>query len=300
MAEEAFMIRPTHDRLLRGNDEMPIGLYHLHLATAEQLCHLHYSPNSVKRVATLLRELTKNGYVQFDVAPTRFYRSPYYYAFAEEGIAYLRELGLPIGDSTRASKEVGRSYLFLQHTLDVNDIIVSAALLRKVAQESTTCTLVDFTHERELKRKPFKGKLDEKEFSVIPDALFSFELSLAAEAEQYVVFLEHDRGTEGQASFRAKIRSYNLFFKSEIFKRTYGACRSVVAFTTFADVKRLKVIREWTHRELTATKEPQTICQMFKFASLAKPLDSRAVWLEPHWYTHAIENDLKPVCLFAH
>src|SRR5215471_2072327 len=39
-------ITPPYDVLLRGSQEMPIGLYHLYMAKAEQLCRLHYSAGS--------------------------------------------------------------------------------------------------------------------------------------------------------------------------------------------------------------------------------------------------------------
>ena len=65
--------------LLRGTPEMPVGLYHLQMATAEQLCRLHYSPNSVKAVKKKLRKLCDEGIIQYDAIPTKFTRSPYYY-----------------------------------------------------------------------------------------------------------------------------------------------------------------------------------------------------------------------------
>ena len=53
--EAPFVITPAYDILLRGSQEMPIGLYHLHMATAEQLCRLHYAMGSLKAVKAKLR-----------------------------------------------------------------------------------------------------------------------------------------------------------------------------------------------------------------------------------------------------
>lgn len=79
---KVFAITPVHDLLLRGTQDMPIGLYHLHLATAEQLTRLHYKPGMLKTVSKRLKVLVDNGYVQADSVPTKFMKSPYYYADA--------------------------------------------------------------------------------------------------------------------------------------------------------------------------------------------------------------------------
>ena len=53
----AFTINPVHDLLLRGTLEMPVGLYHLYLATALQLCALHYKPGMLTTVKARLKTL---------------------------------------------------------------------------------------------------------------------------------------------------------------------------------------------------------------------------------------------------
>src|SRR5712692_4635857 len=92
-----FAITPAYDILLRGSEEMPIGLYHLHMATAEQLCRLHYSMKSVKAVKAKLRLLADNGYVQIDELPTKRLRSPYHYLLDIKGVAYLKAIGMDVG-----------------------------------------------------------------------------------------------------------------------------------------------------------------------------------------------------------
>src|SRR5579863_7790094 len=89
-------ITPPYDVLLRGSQEMPIGLYHLHMASAEQLCRLHYSPGSFKAVREKLRILCEHKYVQFDAIPTKFTRSPYYYTLDKLGFEYLEAAGLDV------------------------------------------------------------------------------------------------------------------------------------------------------------------------------------------------------------
>ncbi len=78
--EEPFVVTPVCDILLRGTSDMPIGLYHLGIATAEQLCRLHYSRGTIKTVKARLLLLSDHGYVQSDGIPSKTGRSPYYYA----------------------------------------------------------------------------------------------------------------------------------------------------------------------------------------------------------------------------
>src|SRR5579859_3971711 len=94
--DSPFAITPPYDILLRGSENVPVGLYHLHMATAEQLCRLHYSMGSIKAVRAKLRTLCDHGYVQFDAMPTKFTRSPYYYVLDKAGYRYLQLAGVDV------------------------------------------------------------------------------------------------------------------------------------------------------------------------------------------------------------
>src|SRR5258707_9799953 len=146
-------ITPVYDRLLRGCDDMPVGLYHLRIATPAQLCRLHYSQKSVKFVEGKLRLLAEHGYVQSDCQPTKLYRSPYYYALDKEGVAYLRALDYEISESFRSVKAVDKHSIFVQHTLELNEVLSSALLLKRV---QPLCYLHDFRHEWQLQRHPYE------------------------------------------------------------------------------------------------------------------------------------------------
>jgi len=56
VAKKPFVITPVYDLLLRDSQDMPIGLYHVHLATAEQLTRLHYKPGMLKTVKKRLKD----------------------------------------------------------------------------------------------------------------------------------------------------------------------------------------------------------------------------------------------------
>ena len=81
-----FRVRPIHNVLLFGTPDVPVGLYHLQVATADQLCRLHYSPGSIKAIKARLKVLVDEGYLQADCIPTKHSKSPYYYTLAASGM----------------------------------------------------------------------------------------------------------------------------------------------------------------------------------------------------------------------
>jgi Replication-relaxation len=288
-------ITPPYDILLRGSQEMPIGLYQLHLATAEQLCRSHYKPGCVKKVKARMKELVDHHYVQEGWTPTRRLRSPYHYVLGTAGIAYLREAGLDVPSSFRASKETDKQYLFIRHALEVNDVVIAAALLKRSVP---VYYLDSFIHERVLKRKPYKAPWQGEKLLLIPDALLDFR-SIQADSSQrrMPILLEHDRGTEEQDHFRRRIRAYIMLLKSEAYKGWFGVKSITIAFTTFEGEKRREQMREWTRQELAETNEPRAIGMTFCFASLTQPLEPRHLWLEPCWL--AAYEEIRPIALLA-
>ena len=255
-----FRISPVYDRLLRGSSDMPVGLYRLHIATADQLCRLHYSPKSIKWVKAKLKTLVDNGYVQADCIPTKFFKSPYYYALTSKGMSYLAAQGLDIPESYRGSRETDKHYLFVNHTLELNDLIISAAMLHRLSD----VRLDSFLHERSLRSRSYKTRT----FTIIPDGFLRF-----TQGDKPIRFLvEHDRGTEEQQHFRRRISAYRDYLSVEPI---------TVLFSTLQGAKRLEQMREWTRKELAGSQ----VTAYFRFASFHPPLDPDTIWLRPNWYT---------------
>ncbi|HEY6540277.1 MAG TPA: replication-relaxation family protein [Ktedonobacteraceae bacterium] len=291
--EAPFVITPAYDILLRGSLDMPVGLYHLHMATAEQLCRLHYSMGSLKAVKAKLRRLIDHGYVEYDALPTKFTRSPYYYTVGKLGARYLQQAGLDISESFRSSKEVDKAYLFAKHTLELNDVIISAALLKR---SSKSVWLEEFRHERELKHHPYKAKWQGGGFTLIPDSLLLFRVTVADGRQgRLPIVLEHDRGSEEQKYFRRRIRAYLHLLRNEGYKQLFGVNGITIAFTTSAGVERLKKMREWTAAELQETGETQ-YKHLFYFTLVHNPIDPYLVWVNTTWLP-VVEN--RPVALLG-
>ena len=224
---KAFAITPVYDLLLRGSPDMPIGLYHLNLATTEQLTRLHYKPGMLKTVSKRLRVLTDNGYIQADCIPTKRFKSPYYYTLATRGMRYLEAIGLDTDSSFRASKEVSESYLHLKHAVELNDIFIAALRLKYTHPQYY---LSRFIYERKLKRTPYKAG----NTTLIPDGFL--DIRQRTSERSLSLILEHDRGTEQQEPFRRRIKAYRAFLSAGGCKQLLGIERMTVAFTTFISV----------------------------------------------------------------
>src|SRR5581483_4701541 len=294
-----FRITPVYDLLLRGSSTTPVGLYHLHLATAEQLTRLHYKPGSINKVKARLKDLANNGFLQADGQPTKKGKGPYYYVLAQQGLRYLEEAGYDTSETFRANREGNKHALFVEHTLELNDVLIAASLLEHTAP---CYRLESFIHERALKWRPYKAvwktESQQQTFTVIPDAFLDFR-SLLPDGRQrrMPLLLEHDRGTEEQQHFRRRIRAYLVFFKSGAYQQHFGVRTITVAFTTFTGIARLRQMIEWTRAELAATNEPKTLGTIFSFTTLERPLEPRQIWLEQRWYTSYPEDG--PVVLLA-
>lgn len=286
-----FPITPAYDILLRGTEEMPIGLYQLYIATAEQLCRPHYSMKTRKAVLAKLRKLTNYGYVQYDAVPTKFTRSPYYYALDKLGVRYLEQAGMDVNPHFRNSKEVDKHALFIEHTLDVNDILISAAMLKRF---NSNYWLDHFIHERTLKHSPYKASWQGGKFTLIPDAFLDFRVRVPEGLRRVPILLEHDRGTEEQKYFRRRIRAYILWLKNEGFKKMFQTKSITIAFTTSAGISRLGRMREWAWQELQS--EAKEIGLTFCFTVLDKPIEPIRLWSNPRWLT---PYDNQPVSLLG-
>ena len=267
---------------------MHIGLFQLYLATPEQLCRLHYSPGSLKGVKRNLKTLVDHHYVQYGGytvehrTPQRIRHSTrYYYTLGQEGIRYVASLRYDVNEAWRADREVDKHGLFVTHELELNDVIIAAALVRKA---DARFYLDSFTHERVLKRRPYKVRLPEgQRFSLIPDAYLDFRNTF--NSQHFPVLLEHDRGTEEQLYFKRKIRAYVALLSTQGYRDMFNANTMTVAFTTFEGDKRVHKMREWTRHVLAAHNVPWQIGMAFRFASLPQPLFPGTAWLEPRWQT---------------
>lgn len=205
-------------------------------------------------------------------------------------MSYLDSLGFDANESFRAIKEIHTDSEFIRHALEINDVLISGALLGKA---SPNYYLYRFIHERTLLRKPCILTWKGQRLKVIPDGLLDFRMVLEGGTERRrVILLEHDCGTEHQVAFRKRIRSYIIMLRTNAHQEHFGAKTVTIAFTTFEGQKRLADMRRWTVEELKATNEPSSIGLNFFFTNQPKPPDPRYLWLEPCWFPPSGEQPL--------
>ncbi len=291
--QKPFGITPVYDILLRGSREMPVGLYQLHMATAAQLCRLHYANGSLTTIKARLKTLVEQEYIQQDERPTKRLRTQYHYVMGAKGMHYLESLGYDTNESFRGAKEIHTDSVFVRHTLEINDVLISTSLLGQV---SSHYYLSRFVHERTLQRKPCLLSWQGKQRRLIPDGLLDFRRRMEDGSERRrTVLLEHDCGTEYQSAFRKRIRSYIVMLRTNAYQEHFGVKTVGIVFTTFEGEKRLGDMRRWTFAELKATNEPSSIGLNLFFTNQPRPPDPR-LWLEPYWHTPSGEQ---PVSLLG-
>src|SRR6266571_4626436 len=164
-----YVVTASHNAVLQA-------VYRYQLLTSLQLVKaLGYSPNSLERVQRLVKHLTDNEYLLSLARPVVRGKAPLVYTLARKGLNYLGSAGFDVREYFRPSKEQEKSYLFLQHTLSLSDVLIAAANLHTCVAEYS---LLSFTHERVFKRTPYKVRTwrGEKEelVAVIPDAFLLF------------------------------------------------------------------------------------------------------------------------------
>ena len=281
---KAFAITPVYDLLLRGSPDMPVGLYHLHIATAEQLCRLHYKAGMLKTVSKRLKVLVDNGFIQADCIPTKLFKSPYYYAVAYRGMRYLQDLGMDVDPGFRASKELSESYLHLRHSLELNDVLIAALRLKTTHPQYY---LARYIQERSLKRQPYKNN----GITLIPDGFLDIRQRQVERSLSLI--LEHDRGTEQHDHFRRRIRAYMTFLSTEGYRQMFQANSVIVGFTTLVSVKRIEQMRTWTYQELQGDAQ---LMKRFMFGHLPARMEPKHLFFERRWFTLA---DNQPIALLG-
>jgi hypothetical protein len=275
-------ITPIYDKLLRGSETMPVGLYHLHLLTAAQLTRLHYSPGSYKAVRQRLRVLADEGYVMIDAIPEKFTRGPNIYSLGTKGFQYLRELGLDIDKSVRAGKETGKGYMHIEHTLELNDVFIAAL---RVSTVDPRLYVASYEHERELKRRPYKTMLQGRSYGLVPDGFVDFHLKRPEQSDLSLpVLIEHDRGWEREKQFKLKLAAYRAYMQSGAYKQQFGVGTITIIVSTFTDMQRMMALRRWTWDEVGS--DP-ALAARFRFALLPSSPEPQQVLFERRWYTLA-------------
>ncbi len=248
---------------------------------------LGYSKNSLPTVRTRLAHLEQQGYIAAIYLPTtRKGNFPKVFYLASPGLDYLRAQGRDVPKRYHSTEQKEKQYLFLKHTLAVNDVLIAAKL---VETQVPQVTLSEFRHERELKRDPEKFTITlyketesnmeeatvwkQEDFYFVPDGFLDFRIEQETKTLRAAMLLELDRDTTERRRFQEKIRGILTYIKSERHVKRYKARKITVAFVTTGRQKRVEKMREWTRNELAKTHDTWSYGYTFVFTTLPHKID---------------------------
>ncbi len=271
--------------LAAREDAILYAVYRYHFLTAAMVMHLLYSRGSLAYVRVLLKRLTQAGYLQRLRLPNvTVGNTPWVYTLARRGITYLAAAGYTDFARFRPSEQQEHSYLFLSHTLAVNDVLIAAARLPRTAPD---VVLADFQHERALRQTPVMVTTAQGErIGIVPDGWLDFHLGGVA---RMCVLLELDRGTIEQRAFKRKLRGL-VAYAAGPYQTVFGTTSLTVAIATTAGEQRAARLRVWCEQVLRELHEEQN-ADLFLITSLPPAtgtttggeLDPTHLFLAPVW-----------------
>lgn len=219
---------------------MILALSRYYYLTNAQYCRMFFSPTVTSYSNSYTKGLKRLGYIDTipypKVQPVG--RQPDVFKLTDKGRKYLAEAGIELRRYSKPSDDRTRSYMFLSHTLAVNDVLIGAERTGKA---------IDIRHELELKCEPVKVETGKGErVIVVPDGFVDFG--------QYPVVFEIDRGTEDQRDWRKKIRGL-VIWMDKPYQAAFETTAITIAVVAVADdqeqaAHRARLLRTWTAVEL--------------------------------------------------
>ncbi len=248
--------------------------------TSQQVVRLFYSPGSLTYVQSRMKRLVDGKFCQrlFLPRPAAHGSAPSVYTLARKGLAHLGRLGEEVSPRYRPSEEALHSYLFLAHTLAVNDFLIACDLL---CRQEPHIRLERFLHERDLKRAPdYVTDRDGNRIAVIPDAWIDLRID---EAYRLCLALELDRGTEEQRKWRRKVRGL-AGWSGSTYQKRFGTNSLTVVVVSTAGERRIINLLSWTENELETIRRKEAF-DLFRFTA-ANPAQSTPsdLFLSPVWH----------------
>lgn len=278
-----FHFKPRHEAILRG-------LHTYYFLTIPQMLHvLGFSAKSSTHAWELCNELRQQSYIKPYPFPhtVPVGRPAQVWVLDRKGCLYLRDLGLEVGTHLRTVSEPEYGYLFLKHTLFVNDLLIAASLLPR---QRPSVDMAEMRHERALKRESasvpirvkVQGEWKEKPRGVVPDGWLDFRVTDPhRKIWRQPVLLELDRGTEDQRAFREKVQAL-VRYAAGPYKEQFGTEFVTVAVVTTEGQKRLGDLVRWCEAELTE-QQVQQEADLFRLCCLPEAFDPAMLFFAPLW-----------------
>ncbi len=267
-----------HHVLSERDDLILRAVHELHFVTVDQITRLYFSAGSLTHVREILKGLCDASYLRrLKMPSSQDGGKPWVYTLARAGMRYPKSVGVKEFGRVSPSEHVEHSYLFLAHTLGVNDIVIGAKLLQ---EEAPAYVLADFLHEWELKRRPVQVKTSKDgAMAIVPDLWLDMHIGGTARAS---ITLEYDRGTVSPAAWQRKIRGL-MAFADGPYQEAYGSESLTIAIATTAGEHRAQQIRSWIEHELELANRRQDGELFLVMALPEQSFDANAFFLTPIW-----------------
>lgn len=250
--------------------------------TAKQATRLLYAEASLTRVQTLCKELADDGFVErlFLPRPSPHGRAPTVYALGRLGRAHLAALGIDVPVRLRPAEERAHSYLFLDHTLAVNDVLIAAELLaRRVPQ----IAIAKMLHERTLRQTPVTvTTAGGRPTTVIPDGWLDLRVAFPDGIDRYCIAFEIDRGTTEQRAFRRKIRNL-VAYADGPYEDAFGTDLLTIAIVATPGEGRADELLGWIAAELASLHREDVADLFLVTAADAATVDPALFYCSPVW-----------------
>jgi len=249
---------------------------------ARQCTRLLYAEASLTRVQALLKELADDGYCQrlFLPRPTPHGRVPAIYTLGRLGRTYLAALGVDVPTRLRPSAAREHAYLFLDHTLAVNDCLIAIELLARRVPQIAIRTM---HHERTLRRMPIVVRdTDGREAAVIPDGWLDLRVALPDGTYRTCIALEIDRGTTEQRAFRRKVARW-VAAADGPYREAFGTDLLTVAIVATPGEGRAEELLRWIAAELASLRRQDAADLFFVTAVDAASVDPATLYCGPVW-----------------
>lgn len=269
--KEQVSLSPQDVRILQA-------LSRYHILSAEQVCRLFYRAGSKTYVQTKLKHFTDMGLCQRLFLPrmARSGSSPFCYTLGRQGLNYLRSEGIEVDHRYRPCEKRENGFLFLSHTLAINDVLISAELLERRVDGIRVETML---HERVLKREPTCVQDGDGKTVVIPDGWVDLRI---AGVQQICLALEVDMGSEEQKKFRRKVRAL-VAWANGPYEERFGTTSLTITVVAKPGVKRQLELLRWTETELVAQGQ-ECYADMFRFIDgSAESVEPEEFFLSPCW-----------------
>jgi hypothetical protein len=287
---------PTRVALV-GPADLPIldALGRYYYLTAAQITRLLYAPGSQTYAQARLKRLTDRCALQcvFLPRPTRTGSAPLVYTLARAGLTMLSEWGRPVNRRYRPAEVRETSYLYLTHTLALNDVLIALALL---SRRDARVVIAGLRHERELKLAPVRVTLrDGASAGVIPDAWVDLRLDRRFQ-ECYAI--ELDRGTTEQKAWRRKVAAL-VAYADGPYQQAFGVASLTIAVVATAGDERRDELARWTASELRVLGCSDA-ARLFLFTGVAvAQTDPDVVFRAAVWRT-PFDDRLEPLLDLSH